>query len=167
MIVHELVAAKDYRQDRLSGAQVYFTPDDTADMSLSDIWTKLSDGKREGLSLKVKGREVRLEDYASGVARTSFAELCGQALGAADYLALAQAVRVLILTHVPVLAGRHHNEARRFVTLVDALYEARVQVILSADAAPEELYGEGAGRFEFERTASRLREMQDADWGTT
>jgi len=86
-------------------------------------------------------------------------------LGAGDYLALAEAVRVLILTNVPQLDSTRFNEAKRFVTLIDALYEAGTKLIISAAAEPEMLYAEGAGTFEFERTASRLREMQAADWG--
>ncbi len=159
MLVHELVSDTDYRQDRLAGAPAYFL----GGGRLDDIWLRLSDGRSEGLCLRVKGRELRLEDYSAGVARASFAELCSRPLGAADYLALARAVRVLILTDVPVLAKAHGNEARRFVTLIDALYEAKVRVIISAEAEPEDLSGREV--FEFERTASRLREMQAADWG--
>ena len=165
LIVHELAAARDYRQDKLAGERVYFTPEDTEDLALDGVWERLSGGRSEGLTLRVKGRDLTLRDYAAGVARASFAELCGRPLGAGDYLALARTVRVLVLTGVPVLAGRHHNEARRFVTLIDALYEARTRLIVSAEAAPEDLYPEGAGRFEFDRTASRLREMQAEGWG--
>ncbi|MEM6479233.1 MAG: AFG1/ZapE family ATPase, partial [Pseudomonadota bacterium] len=86
-------------------------------------------------------------------------------LGPADYLAVAEAVRVLILEDIPSLGRSNFNEARRFVTLIDALYEARVRLIASAAAVPEMLYIEGEGTFEFERTASRLREMQSAGWG--
>ncbi|SFJ44148.1 cell division protein ZapE [Jannaschia pohangensis] len=161
MIVHHLTSPTDYRQDRLSDATRYVV--DGGD--LDDVWQRLSDGKTDGLTLRVKGRDLHLPDFASGVARASFADLCGKPLGAADYLALARAVRVLILTRVPRLARAHSNEARRFVTLIDALYEARVTVIISAEAEPEDLYAEGEGRFEFDRTASRLREMQSADWG--
>ena len=161
MIVHELVAARDYRQDRLGDRQVYFV----GGGALDDVWERLTDGPAEGLTLRVKGRDVRLDDFASGVARASFAELCGRALGAGDYLALAEAVRVLILTDVPRLSRAQNNEAKRFVTLIDALYEARVRLVMSAAAEPEELYAEGEGRFEFDRTASRLREMQAAGWG--
>jgi cell division protein ZapE len=85
-------------------------------------------------------------------------------LGAADYLALAEAARVLVLEDIPRLGRSNFNEAKRFVILIDTLYEARVQLIASAAAAPEMLYMEGEGVFEFERTASRLREMQGADW---
>jgi len=159
MIVHELVAARDYRQDRLGDEQTYFI----GGGALDEVWERLTDGVSEGLTLRVKGRDLRLEDFRSGVARASFADLCGKPLGAADYLALARAVRVLILTNVPKLSRAHGNEARRFVTLIDALYEARVRLIMSAEAEPEDL--SPGDVFEFERTASRLREMQAADWG--
>ncbi|KIT16351.1 cell division protein ZapE [Jannaschia aquimarina] len=166
MIVHELAADRDYRQERLAGEAVYFTPSETDDMGLDALWEKLSHGISDGLALRVKGRVVELPDFRAGVARASFAELCGRPLGAADYLALASAVRVLILTHVPRLDEAHRNEARRFVTLIDALYEAGVRLIVSAEAEPESLYPEGTGAFEFERTASRLREMQAEGWGS-
>jgi cell division protein ZapE len=112
----------------------------------------------------VQGREVTLPAYRNGVARASFAELCGTPLGPADYLAIAAEVEVLILDDVPRLSRARNNEAKRFVTLVDALYEAGVTLICSAAAAPEDLYVEGAGVFEFARTASRLEEMRSADW---
>jgi cell division protein ZapE len=119
----------------------------------------------ETLVLRVKGREVVIPAFANGVARASFYDLCAQPLGPADYLALADAVRVLILEDIPRLSSENYNEARRFVTLIDALYEAKVKLIASAADVPEKLYIEGEGTFEFERTASRLREMQAADWG--
>ena len=117
------------------------------------------------LKLTVNGRMVDLPDHRSGVARASFWDLCGRPLGPADYLAIAEAVRVLILEEIPHLSASNYNEAKRFVTLIDALYEAKVRLICSAADEPERLYMEGAGSFEFERTASRLREMQAADWG--
>jgi cell division protein ZapE len=167
MTVHELVSETDYRQDRLAGKQSYFSPNDAvASAAIAEIWDHLSNGKSEPLVLHVKGREVDLPGYHNGVARAKFYDLCGRFLGAADYLALAEAVRVLILEDIPALSRSNFNEAKRFVTLIDALYEAKVQLICSAAAAPELLYLEGEGTFEFERTASRLREMQSADWGT-
>ncbi|MEL7345869.1 MAG: AFG1/ZapE family ATPase, partial [Pseudomonadota bacterium] len=93
-----------------------------------------------------------------------FHDLCGLALGPADYLAVAEAVRVLLLDDIPRLSSENYNEARRFVTLIDALYEARVKLIASAADRPDALYLEGAGAFEFERTASRLMEMQSDAW---
>ena len=103
--------------------------------------------------------------FHNGMARAQFHDLCGTALGPADYLALAEAVRVLLLDDIPTLSRSNFNEAKRFVTLIDALYEARVRLICSAAAKPEMLYVEGEGTFEFERTASRLREMQADGWG--
>ncbi|MFP7569733.1 cell division protein ZapE [Marivita sp. S2033] len=166
MVVHELRADKDYRQDQLAGAQVYFTPNDAAAKAEIDrIWQDLTGGEQDSLTLFVQGRELVLPRYYNGVARAKFYELCGTMLGPADYLSLADAVRVLIIEDIPRLSRQNFNEAKRFVTLIDALYEARVRVIASAAASPEMLYVEGAGTFEFERTASRLREMQAEDWG--
>jgi len=165
MEVRELVSDRDHRQDRLAGAQVYFSPaDSTARRQIDALWDELTHGIEETLTLHVKGREVELPRYRNAMARASFYELCGRPLGPADYLALAQAVRVLVLENVPQLSRSNFNEAKRFVTLIDALYEARVRLIASAAASPEMLYIEGTGSFEFERTASRLREMQSADW---
>ncbi|MGB7271499.1 MAG: cell division protein ZapE [Albidovulum sp.] len=167
MVVRELESETDYRQHRLAGAQVYFTPaGHKAKLEISRIWQELSGGGGDGpLQLMVKGRLVELPDHRSGVARASFWDLCGKPLGPADYLAIAEAVRVLILEDVPHLSSENYNEAKRFVTLIDALYEAKVRLIASAADEPERLYIEGAGSFEFERTASRLREMQSAGWG--
>lgn len=166
LVVHELASPTDYRQDRLGGGDVYFHPADSAARAAMDrIWADLSGGVSEPLELSVKGRAVVLPKFRNGVARASFFDLCGKPLGPADFLAIADAVRVLMIDDIPQLSRSNFNEAKRFVTLIDALYEARVRVIASAAARPEMLYVEGEGRFEFERTASRLREMQSADWG--
>lgn len=167
LAVMELASLTDYRQDRLAGAQVYFAPADAAARAaIETIWTDLTGGgPGAALSLSVTGREVVLERVHNGVARATFWELCGRPLGPADYLAIAGAVGVLILEDIPRLSAANYNEAKRFVTLVDAIYEARIPLIASAADEPERLYAEGAGTFEFERTASRLREMQGADWG--
>ena len=166
MAVHELASPTDYRQDRLAGSPVYFTPiTSDARAQMEAIWQNLSGGKWQPLILRVNGRQIELPRFANGVARASFFDLCAQPLGPADYLALAGAVRVLMIDEIPELSRANFNEAKRFVTLVDALYEARVRLIASAAARPEMLYIEGEGTFEFERTASRLREMQANDWG--
>lgn len=166
LVVHELVGAQDYRQGRLAGAERYFTPiDQTSRAAIRAVWDELTYGQSEPLTLRVKGREVVFPLFHNGVARAKFFDVCGKPLGAADYLALAEAVRVLVLEEIPQLGRQNFNEAKRFVTLIDALYEAKVQLICSAAAAPEMLYLEGEGTFEFERTASRLREMQAVDWG--
>ncbi|MEM6758957.1 MAG: cell division protein ZapE [Pseudomonadota bacterium] len=166
MEVVELASATDYRQDRLSGSPTYFTPlgpDATAQMDA--IWTDFAGGQAGPLDLPLKGRVVTIARFRSGVGRSSFFDLCAKPLGPGDYLAIAEACRVLMIDDIPRLGRSNFNEARRFVTLIDTLYEAQVKLISSAAAAPEMLYLEGEGTFEFERTASRLREMQSAGWG--
>ncbi|WP_300519612.1 cell division protein ZapE [Aliiroseovarius sp.] len=166
MAVHELISPNDYRQNRLEGEQVYFTPPNAeARAAVNAIWTDLTGGQAKPHTITVKGRDVILPAFHNGVARAGFHDLCGAMLGPGDYLAIAETVKVLILDNIPALSRSNFNEAKRFVTLIDALYEARVRLIASAAAQPEMLYIEGAGSFEFERTASRLREMQDKDWG--
>ncbi len=165
--VHELAADTDYRQDRLAGEQVWFTPANaSAKASIDLIWSDLTGGKEEALMLEVKGREVVIPRFWAGQARASFNDLCGKPLGPADYLALVGAAKVLVLEDIPKMSREKANEAKRFVTLIDALYEGQVRLVASAAAEPEALYTEGTGAFEFERTASRLREMQGADWGS-
>ncbi|MEX0281149.1 MAG: cell division protein ZapE [Arenibacterium sp.] len=165
MVVHQLVSPHDYRQNRLEGQQVYFSPiGPESRAAIRAVWQDLSGGPAEPLMLVVNKREVVLPAFRNGVARATFYDLCGKALGPADYLALSKAVRVLVLEDIPQLSRSNFNEAKRFVTLIDALYEARVRLVASAAAKPEMLYVEGEGSFEFERTASRLREMQSADW---
>jgi cell division protein ZapE len=166
MDVHQLESGHDYRQDKLAGSPVYFTPaDGKAVLAIDAIWQRLAGSGDEPLTLRVNGRDVVLPAYNSGVARVGFWDLCGKALGPADYLAVAAAVRVLILENVPSLSRSNYNEAKRFVTLIDALYEARVKLVISAADIPDRLYLEGEGTFEFARTASRLVEMQSDGWG--
>ena len=166
MVVWELASPTDYRQERLAGALTYFTPKGPeARRALDAIWDDLAGDPGAPLDLHVKGRVVRLPQFHNGVARATFFDLCGVPLGPADYLAVADAVKVLILDDIPQLGRSNFNEAKRFVTLIDTLYEARVRLIASAAARPEMLYVEGDGAFEFERTASRLREMQAEAWG--
>ena len=166
MVVREMVSPTDYRQNRLSGTQVYFTPVNAdSRAAMNAVWDDLAGGPGTPLTLRVKGRDVVIPAFHNGMARAQFHDLCGAALGPADYLALAEAVRVLLLDDIPTLSRSNFNEAKRFVTLIDALYEARVRLICSAAAKPEMLYVEGEGTFEFERTASRLREMQADGWG--
>jgi len=167
MQVVELVSPNDYRQHRLTGAQVYFHPAGQARGQIDTIWRDLIGTTRPApLALTVNGRQIELASYANGAARASFWELCAKPLGPADYLAIAGAVRVLVLEDIPQLSSSNYNEAKRFVTLIDALYEAKTRLICSAADEPERLYLEGTGSFEFARTASRLREMQDANWGS-
>ncbi|MBV7377448.1 cell division protein ZapE [Maritimibacter dapengensis] len=168
LVVHELTSHRDYRQDRLAGSQVYFTPiNGESRKAMDQVWHDLTGGgEADPLMLDVKNREVELPAFRNGIGRASFYELCGRMLGPGDYLAIADALKVLVLDDIPTLSRQNFNEAKRFVTLIDALYEAHVRLIASAAAEPEFLYLEGEGSFEFERTASRLREMQDKNWGS-
>ncbi len=166
MVLHELVSPNDYRQDRLAGGQVYFTPaDGAARAEMNALWADLTGGDAQPLTLSIKGRDVVIPAFRNGAGRAGFHDLCGAMLGPGDYLVIAEALKVLMLDDIPRLSRNNFNEAKRFVTLIDALYEAKVRLIASAAAEPEMLYVEGEGSFEFERTASRLREMQDRDWG--
>ncbi|WP_134724487.1 cell division protein ZapE [Paracoccus luteus] len=167
MDVVRLDSPIDHRQDRLAGGQVWFVPADTiARASIDALWAELTEcPDPEPLRIEVKGRIVELPAGCDRVARAGFWDLCGKPLGPGDFLALAQAVDVLMLDGIPRLGSQNYDAAKRFVTLIDTLYEARVRLIASAADEPERLYIEGEGSFEFERTASRLREMRGADWG--
>ena len=166
MEVLHLESETDHRQGRLSGGEVWLSPANAeARQRIDAIFCDLAGPDPHPLTLKVKGRDVTLPAFGSGVGRARFWELCGTALGPADYLAIAGAVRVLVLEDIPRLGRSNFNEAKRFVTLIDALYEAKVRLVASAADAPESLYIEGEGAFEFARTASRLREMMSDGWG--
>ena len=164
--VLHLEGAHDYRIDRLKGQRTFFTPlGPPASAELDAAFLRLTDQPRgEPETLAVMGRSVPIREAAKGVARASFAELCEAALGPADYLALAAEFHTLILNDVPQLTPAKRNEARRFVMLIDVLYEHRVKLVASAAAPPESLYPQGDGSFEFARTVSRLNEMQSADY---
>ncbi|HEY5598667.1 MAG TPA: cell division protein ZapE, partial [Kiloniellales bacterium] len=152
----------DYRRRGDTAIPVYHTPLGwAAAEALDAAFARLAGGAPGAPEiLMVKGRQVRLPLVAGGVARADFDDVCGRALGAADYLAIARRFHTLILGQVPVLAAERRNEARRFMTLIDALYDHQVNLVVSAEAAPDALYPNGHGAEEFERAASRLIEMQ-------
>lgn len=164
--VIETAGARDFRRDRMAGAQVWFSPlDAPARQGFETLWADLKGGEtEEPIALPVLGREVKVERTVGAMARATFDELCGRPLGPQDYLAIARRFHTLFLADVPRLSPANHHEARRLVTLVDALYEARTRLVVLAEAAPEALYTEGVGAFEFERTVSRFNEMQSEDW---
>ena len=167
MVVWELSSPTDYRQDRLAGSPTYFTPlGSDASAQMNSVWKDFTGGDTAPLDLLVNGRTVTLSQYRSGVGRANFFDLCAKPLGPADFLVIANACKVLMIDDIPMLSRSNFNEAKRFVTLIDTLYEAQVRLICSAAAKPEMLYLEGEGTFEFERTASRLREMQSEDWAS-
>jgi cell division protein ZapE len=160
----ELDGGLDYRRDRIRAMTVFHTPlGPAADRALDRAFADLTAGAEPAAAeLPVQGRILRLRLAAKGVARASFAELCAQPLGAADFLALARGFHTLVLDGVPLLSAERRNEVRRFVTLIDALYEHRTKLVCSAAAQPDALHQAGDHAAEFRRTASRLHEMQSA-----
>jgi cell division protein ZapE len=156
----------DYRLDRLRAAGTWFSPADADNHgSFEALWRDMLGPEEEsGATLEVLGRKIHLPHASGGLVRATFTSLCSVALGANDYLALADHFHTVFLEDVPRLASNRREEARRFVILIDALYEAQTRLIVLAEGQPAQLYPAGDGVFEFERTASRLEEMRSADW---
>ena len=164
--VLELKAARDYRLERLTAAPVYYTPlGAEADAAMDAAFARLTAGAAPSAeTLDVAGRKLNVPRQAMGVARFAFDELCKQPLGAADYIQLARHYPTVQVDRVPRMGKDERTWAARFVTLVDALYESKTKLLMSADAPPDDLYVSGDGAFEFQRTASRLHEMSSADY---
>jgi cell division protein ZapE len=166
----------DYRLQRLGGMATWHMPlGEPATAQVREAFFRLTDYNPDdavhvpSAELDVGGRVLHVPKSLKGVAAFSFKRLCGEARGASDYLAIARAYHTVILVGIPRLGPDNRNEAARFVTLIDALYEHKVKLLVTAAAAPEDLYDAGArgnesGRFEFDRTISRLVEMQSADY---
>ncbi len=157
---------RDYRLDRLRDKRVYVSPlGPAADAALEDIFAIMSDGNPGAAEeIHVGMRHLKVPRAAHGVAWFAFDDLCARALGAADYLALTEHYHTLVVAGVPLLTPDKRNEARRFMTLVDALYERGTHLVCAAEAEPERLYPAGDGAFEFQRTVSRLNEMRSKDY---
>lgn len=160
--VLHLDSPTDYRLETMRTMDVYLTPlDSTSDARLKDYFARLTHGATVGPeTLLVNDRRVVIPMASDDIAYASFEDLCAATLGPADYLAIAGRFDVLCLASIPRLGIHLRNEAKRFVTLVDALYEHKVKLICTAESPPETLYPTGDGAFEFERTVSRLFEMQ-------
>lgn len=162
----------DYRRERLGNAQIWHSPNgEQATNALRDIFFRLTDYSPDGdvpsETLDVSaGRTLTIPRSLKGVAVVSFKKICAEARGAADYLAIARHYHSVIMVGIPRLGPENRNEAARFVTFIDALYEYKVKFLASADASPDDLYKEGDGKFEFERTVSRLLEMQSEEYLT-
>lgn len=162
----------DYRLERLAGMATWHAPiGDAATAQVREAFFRLTDYPPEDSAHVPSaeldlggGRRLHVPKSLKGVAVFSFKRLCGEARGAADYLAVAQAYHTVIIVGIPRMGPDQRNEAARFVTLIDALYENKVKLLATAATQPEELYPSGDGRFEFERTVSRLKEMQSHDY---
>jgi cell division protein ZapE len=162
----------DYRLERLGGIPTWHVPNGpVATVALRDAFFRLTDYPPEDRAhvpsedIPVPGgRTLHVPKSLKGVAVFSFKRLCGEPRGAADYLAVAHRYHTVIVVGIPKLGPEQRNEAARLVTLIDALYENKVKLLAAADAPPDRLYTAGTGAFEFERTASRLMEMQSAEY---
>jgi len=166
--VVRLDARIDFRLEKLTGVPTWHVPDDAkADAALNAAWRRLARNHRGApLELTVKGHSVHVPQAAMGVARFSFDDLCGQPLAAADYLKIAHEFHTVILDHIPVMDYERRNEAKRFIIMIDTLYDHAVKLVASAAAPPDELYRacEGFEAQEFKRTASRLIEMRSQSY---
>jgi cell division protein ZapE len=161
----ELVGVRgptDFRLDRLRAGRVWFSPiDPDNERGLDALWADMLDGAEEtGATVEVLGRKLHLPRASGGLLRASFASLCMQALGPQDYIAIAQRFHTIFLEDLPTLTPERRDAARRFVTLIDEIYQAQAKLVVLAAAEPDALYPAGDGAFEFERTASRLHEMR-------
>lgn len=164
MDVVQLDSRTDFRLEKLAGARVFHTPaNEQAHAALREAFRRLS-GMAQGraVTLTVKGHRVAVPEAGPGVGRFAFNDLCARAYGASDYRAIAENFHTVIIENIPVMAMEKRNEAKRFITLIDTLYEYRVKLLASAEAEPTALYTATSGReaFEFDRTVSRLIEMQ-------
>jgi cell division protein ZapE len=167
LVIAELRSPTDYRMEQWRQlARTYVHPlGEAADDFLLESWASLTDGTEcEPLRLEVQGRILRVDKHCHGVAWLTFDELCVRPLGANDYLDLAKVCHTVLLQGIPAMTREERNEAKRFVTLIDTLYDLRVKLIATAAAAPEGLYPSGDGSFEFHRTVSRLMEMQSEQY---
>jgi len=158
----ELNGPLDYRLQRMEGMPLYMMPlGPTADAAMDGAWQRLTDTKRGELrTLTVLGRTLRVPQAANGAARFTFDDLCAQPLAAADYLAIAQAFSTLFIDRIPAMGPDMRDAARRFIVLIDTLYDEGVKLVCSAASPPDKLYTDGDGADAFRRTASRLVEMQ-------
>lgn len=168
MTLIHLNASEDYRHTKqTSKRQYYFTPlSATTQDHLGELFAHMTNhATPEPVTLHIKGRQLQFDTCHEGVLMVTFAELCERALGAQDYDALTERFHTIFLTDIPRLTREMRNEAKRFVTLVDQMYEHRIILYCSAEVPIDELYVEGDGSFEFQRTLSRLTEMQSEHWG--
>jgi cell division protein ZapE len=166
MQVVEVAGAHDYRLDRLRAAGTWFSPmDPDNEASFDKLWRQMLGGDPEtGATLEVYGRKEHWPRAAGRLLRAHFQNLCGEALGPSDYIAIAERFDTVFLENLPKLRPEDRSAARRLATLIDALYEAHTRLVVLAATEPAKLYSEGEGSFEFERAASRLEEMRSQAW---
>jgi cell division protein ZapE len=166
MAIVPVAGDHDYRLDRLRAARTWLAPiDPDNERQFDRLWDDMLGGDKEtGVTLEVYGRHQHWPRAGGRLLRANFSSLCGQALGPADYLAIAERFDTVFIEAIPRLRPERRDEARRLATLIDTLYEAHARTVVLAEDEPERLYPAGDQAFEFERTASRLNEMRSAEW---
>lgn len=165
--VTSLDADQDYRLGKLSASKRYFTPlDETAQKGMDALWVTLAGATPQPAEIVVKARKVAVPRAGLGAARFAFDDLCAKPLGARDYMAIARAYHTIFIDDVPMMDETKRNEAKRFINLIDTLYDTHTKLVVSAEAEPTALYqsSKGTEGFEFDRTASRLIEMRSDAW---
>jgi cell division protein ZapE len=168
MQIMRVDARTDFRLEKLSGMPVWHVPADAkANAAIDEAWHHLTSGEpATERTFRVRGRTLTIPAAAMGAARFSFNDLCGRPLGAADYLKIAHEFHTLVIEHIPAMDFPQRNEAKRFIILIDTLYDNGVKIVASAQAEPDALYqaNEGTEALEFKRTASRLMEMRSKSY---
>jgi cell division protein ZapE len=166
--ISALEARTDFRLEKLARAPVYYCPPDAAAKAALDVAFKRLTGHEHGEpgEIALLGRSLTIPQASDGVARFTFDDLCRRPLGSSDFLAIAQHFHTVLIDHIRVMSRDQRNEAKRFINLIDTLYDQRVKLIASAEAEPDKLFlgEEGYEVFEFDRTASRLIEMRSSDY---
>ncbi|RCK43322.1 ATPase [Thalassospira profundimaris] len=164
--VLELASRTDYRMRHLTAADVFVYPaDDKTPARIDELFAKVTEGARvEASSLRVKGRDIAIRAAGAGVARFSFEELCTRPLGPGDYIALATHFHTIVIDLIPQMPPSRRDWAKRFNTLIDAMYEHKTNLICAMETSPEDLYPDGDFSFEFQRTVSRLTEMRSQEY---
>ena len=169
LTTHELLSTTDYRLAKLPNSSLYNWPlNNKSERAMDQAWGLLTEGAvPESHVIKLKGRELRVPRATKSVCRFHFDQLCREARGASDYLAIANTYQIVMIDNISIILASERNEAKRFIALIDILYDHHCKLIVSADAKPELLFQSKFGKeaFEFERTASRLIEMQSLEYG--
>ena len=156
---------KDYRSRKLRKEDSYFCEEKVTDASrFNRIWEDIVNHGTQELVLHYKGRELKLQKYSNGACRISFQELCGKPLSAVDYLNLCNHIKVLFLENIPILSNSQNDLARRFILLIDTVYEANIRIVCLSAVEPEGIYSGERFNKEFARTVSRLNEMRGDGW---
>ena len=165
-LVINIDSGKDYRKNRIIDGEVYYSPlGNLTEAAMDKIFYSITNGlPYEEKILFIKGRELKIERQALGCARFDFQELCAKPLGAEDYIAISNEFDVIFIENIPILPSEKRNEAKRFVSLIDALYDNRKKVFISAEGQPDEIYEKGDSQFEFKRCVSRLHEMRSKEY---